>query len=82
MIEFERIQKQVLNGEEAMQYLGLTSKSTLENLIRLGRLTPLKIAQSNLYALSELDDFIVRELATARALNGASGTKSEAEDDS
>lgn len=74
MIEFEPIQKQVFNAEEAMQYLGLTSKSTLENLIRANRLTPLKIARENLYAKSELDDLVARELANERRLNGASDT--------
>ena len=71
-IEFERIPKQVFNAEEAMQYLSLTSESSLENLIRLDRLTPLRIAKLNLFARSELDALIARELANERRLNGSS----------
>ena len=74
MIDFHRVEKQVFNAEEAMQYLGLPTKSALENLIRGRRLTPLKITKENRFARSELDDFIVRELAEARRLNGASDT--------
>lgn len=74
MIEFHPIEKQVFDAEEAMQYLGLPTKSALENLIRLGRLTPLKITKENRFARSELDDFIARELVEARRLNGTSDT--------
>lgn len=77
MIEFRPIEKQVFDAEEAMQYLGLPTKSTLENLIRLGRLTPLKITKENRFARSELDDFIVREQAEAHRLSGASDTQTE-----
>ena len=74
MIEFHRIEKQVFDAEEAMQYLGLPTKSALENLIRGGRLTPLKITKENRFARSELDDLIARELANERRLKGASDT--------
>ena len=74
MIEFHPIEKQVFDAEEAMQYLGLPTKSALENLIRGRRLTPLKITKENRFARSELDDFIARELTNERRLNGASDT--------
>lgn len=74
MLVFNTVEKMILNSDETLEYLNLRSKSTLENLVRLGRLTPLRISRENLYARSELDDFIKRELAEARRLKGASDT--------
>lgn len=70
MIEFERIQKQLFTKEEMMLYLGITKNSTVDNLIRKGRLTPIKITQENKFARSECDALIERELAKERRLRG------------
>lgn len=79
-LQFKPIEKRVFNAEEAMQYLSITTKSTLETLIRLRRLTPLRITRENLYARAELDDFIKREMAEARRLKEASDHASEGQD--
>lgn len=70
VIHFEPIQKQLFTKEEMMLYLGITKKSTVVNLIRNGRLTPIKITKENRYARSELDALIQRELATEKRLRG------------
>lgn len=72
MIDFHPIEKQVFDAAETMQYLGLSARSALDNLVSSGRLTPLKITKENRYARSELDDFISRELAKEQRLRGAS----------
>lgn len=64
------IEKKLLDTREAMQYLGIEKRSTFDNLIRTGRLTPLKIAKNNYFARSELDAMIQRELAKERRLRG------------
>lgn len=69
MIHFEPIQKQLFTNEEAMLYLGLTKRSTLDNLIRTGRITPIKIARENHFALSDLDAMVERELKKAKRLS-------------
>ncbi len=70
VIHFEPIQKQLFTNEETMLYLGITKKSTLANLIRNGRLTPVKIAKANLFARTELDAMVARELAKEKRLRG------------
>lgn len=70
MIDFEPIQKQLFTNEETMLYLGITKKSTLANLIRNGRLTPIKITKENRFARSELDAMIQRELEKEKRLSG------------
>lgn len=77
MIEFSPIEKQVFDAAETMQYLGLAARSSLDNLVSSGRLTPLKITKENRYARSELDDFIRRELAKEQRLRGATDHGSE-----
>ena len=77
MIEFTPIEKQVFDAEEAMQYLGLNTRSALDNLVSGGRLTPLKITKENRYAKSELDSFIARELAKEQRLRGVSVLETE-----
>lgn len=69
VIDFEPIQKQLFTNEEAMLYLGLTKRSTLDNLIRTGRITPIKIARENHFALSDLDTMVERELKKAKRLS-------------
>ena len=70
MIEFEPIQKQLFTKEEMMLYLGITKNSTVDNLIRNGRLTPIKITQENKFAKVECDAMIQRELAKEKRLRG------------
>lgn len=70
MIEFAPIEKQLFTKAEAMLYLGITLDSTLENLIRQGRLTPIKITQENKFAKVECDAMIQRELAREKRLRG------------
>ena len=70
MIDFEPIQKQLFTNEETMLYLGITKKSTLANLIRNGRLTPIKITKENRFARSELDAMIQRELEKEKRRSG------------
>lgn len=70
MIDFAPIQKQLFTKAEAMLYLGITLDSTIENLIRQGRLTAIKITKENKFAKVECDALIERELAKARRLRG------------
>lgn len=77
MIEFRPIEKQVFDAAETMQYLGLSARSALDNLVSSGRLTPLKITKENRYARSELDDFIARELAKEQRLRGVAIQENE-----
>ena len=77
MIVFHPTEKLVYDVEEAMAFLGLPTKSALENLIRLGRLTPLRITKANRFAKAELVAFVERELAESRRLAGASVTPTE-----
>lgn len=70
MNHFESIQPQLLSNEQAMLYLGLTKRSTLDNLIRQGLVTPIRIAKANLYAPSNLDACIERELKKEKRLRG------------
>lgn len=72
MIEFEKVKKSVYNAEETMTYLGLPTRSALDNLVTSKRLTPLKICKENRFALTELDDFIARELVSEQRLRGVS----------
>ena len=68
MIDFEPIEKQLFNTPEAMEYLGITKRSTFDNLIRTGRITPIKISKENRFARSDLDAMVQRELEKARRL--------------
>ncbi len=68
MIDFAEIQKQLFTTAEAMQYLGIEKRSMLDNLIRTGRITPIKIGKENRFARSDLDAMIQRELEEARRL--------------
>lgn len=70
VIDFEPIQKQLFTKEEMMLYLGITKLSTVDNLIRQGRLTPIKITKENRFARSELDAMIQRELEKEQRLRG------------
>ncbi len=72
MIDFEPIPKLVFDAEGAREYLGLKSVRSLENLVSGKRLTPLKICKENLFARSELDACIERELQRERRLRGIS----------
>lgn len=74
MIEFHPTEKLIYDVEEAMAFLKLPSKSSIENLVRLGRLTPIRITKENRFTKAELTDFTVRELAEARRLAGVSVT--------
>ena len=70
VIDFEPIVKQLFTKEEMMLYLGITPDSTVDNLIRQGRLTAIKITKENKFARSECDALIQRELAKERRLRG------------
>ena len=70
VIHFEPIQKQLFTKAEAMLYLGITKRSTVDNLIRQGRLTPIKITRENKFARSECDELVQRELAKEKRLRG------------
>ena len=76
MIHFESIKQQVFDAEGAREYLGLKSVRSLENLVSAKRLTPLKICKENLFARSELDALIERELERERRLRGTSSGES------
>ncbi len=70
MIHFEPIEQKVFDAEGTREYLGLKSVRSVENLVQSGRLTPLKICKENLFARSELDALIERELERERRLRG------------
>ncbi len=70
VIHFEPIVRQLFTNEEAMLYLGLTKKSTLDNLIRSGRITPIKITKENHFVKSNLDEMMQRELKKEKRLRG------------
>ena len=70
VIDFAEIQKQVFTKAEMKLYLGIELDSTVDNLIRQGRLTPLKYTKENKFARRECDDLILRELANERRLRG------------
>ena len=70
MIHFESIKQLVFNKDQACEYLGLESVRSLESLVRAKRLTPLRICKENLFARSELDALIERELEHERRLRG------------
>ena len=70
MIDFQPIEKVVLSGDEAAEYLGLDSPRGLERLVQSRRLVPLKLGKRLVYARSELDQFIARELVAERRLRG------------
>lgn len=70
MIDFQPIERQVLTADEAVQYLALDSTRGLERLVQSKRLTPLKLGKRLVYARSELDDLVRRELAAERRLRG------------
>ncbi len=76
MIDFEPIPKLVFDAEGAREYLGLKSVRSLENLVSAKRLTPLKICKENLFARSELDALIERELERERRLRGTNNGES------
>ena len=76
MIHFESIQQLVFDAEGAREYLGLKSVRSLENLVSTKRLTPLKICKENLFARSELDALIERELERERRLRGTNNGES------
>ena len=76
MIDFEPIPKLVFDAEGAREYLGLKSVRSLENLVSGKRLTPLKICKENLFARSELDALIERELERERRLRGTNNGES------
>lgn len=70
MIDFEPIQKQVFDDAGAREYLGIKAKRGIKGLVAAKRLTPLRITKENLFARSELDSFIERELERERRLRG------------
>ncbi len=70
MIDFRPIEPQVLTAAEAVQFLALDSTRALERLVQSKRLCPLKIGKRLVYAKSELDQFVARELTAERRLRG------------
>lgn len=70
MIHIESIQRGLFSTTNAMLYLDITKRSTMDNLVRTGRLTPIKIAKENHFSRGELDAMIERELAKEKRLSG------------
>jgi len=70
MIEFQPVEKVVLSGDEAAEYLGLDSPRGLERLVQSKRLTPLRLGKRLVYARRELDELVRRELQAERRLRG------------
>ena len=68
MIDFEPVQKQVFDDAGAREYLGIKAKSGVKSLVAAKRLTPLRITKENLFARSELNLFIERELEREKRL--------------
>lgn len=63
--------KPVLSKAEATEYLSLPSERSLDGLVAAGRLTPLRICKQNVFAKSELDALVIRELVKEQRLRGA-----------
>lgn len=53
-----------------MLYLDITKRSTMDHLVRKGKITPIKIAKENHFALSDLEALVERELKKERWLRG------------
>ena len=70
MIEYRPIERQVFTAEQAVDFLSLDSTRALERLVQAKRLTPLKLGKRLVYARSELDDLVRRELRNERRLRG------------
>ena len=70
MIDFEPIVKRVFDDAGAREYLGIKAKRGIKGLVAAKRLVPLRITKENLFARSELDAFIERELERERRLRG------------
>ncbi len=70
MIEYKAVERVVLSGDEAVEYLGLDSIRGLERLVQSKRLCPLRLGKRLVYARSELDEMVARELHRERRLRG------------
>lgn len=68
MIHIESIQQALFSTTNAMLYLDIEKRSTMDNLVRTGRLTPIKIAKENHFARSDLDALVEAELKKERRL--------------
>ncbi len=58
----------VLSGAEAAYYLGLSNGKGVQRLVDRGELVPLTYSKQNLFAVSELDRFLIAHLEQERAI--------------
>ena len=66
MIRFTELEQEILTGPEAMEWLGLEHKSSLDALVASGRLIPLRIARDHRFTIAELRRMAETEVALER----------------